>query len=62
MVAKFGGLITPEKAAKIAIRLMEHRVGFIIPGFINKLNWIFMKVVPIKIQLRMGYKISSREF
>jgi short-subunit dehydrogenase len=62
LLAKFGGLITPEKAAKIAIRRMEQKVGFIIPGFINKLNWIFMRAVPIKIQLRMGYKISSREF
>jgi uncharacterized protein len=60
-LAKAYGLITPEQTAKIAIRQMENKVGFIVPGLMNKFNWIVMRTVPIKFQLYMGYKISSRE-
>lgn len=55
------GLISTKQTAKIAIRRMERKAGFIVPGFMNKFNWIVMRAVPIKFQLFMGYKISSRE-
>lgn len=59
--AKIYGLITPEKTAKIAIRQLENKVAFIVPGIINWWNWIAMRLIPIKLQLSMGYKISARE-
>jgi uncharacterized protein len=55
------GLISPQLTAKIAIRRMERKAGFIVPGLMNQFNWIVMRMVPIKVQLYMGYKISSRE-
>jgi short-subunit dehydrogenase len=61
VLARFSGLITPERTAKIAIRHLENNVPFIVPGMINWWNWIIMRAVPIKIQLFMGFKISGKE-
>ena len=61
VLARIGGLISPEKTAKIAVRELERKVLFIVPGLMNKLNWIVMRLLPIKLQLFLGYKLSSRE-
>jgi uncharacterized protein len=60
-MAKMYGLITPEKTAMIAIRQLEKKVAFIVPGWFNWWNWIIMRLIPIKFQLFMGYKISAKE-
>jgi len=60
-MAKMYGLITPEKTAIIAIRQLENEVAFIVPGWFNWWNWIIMRLIPIKFQLFMGYKISAKE-
>jgi len=60
-MAKIYGLITPEKTAKVAIRGLEKRVAFIVPGIVNRWNWIAMRLMPIQFQLSMGFKISAKE-
>jgi uncharacterized protein len=60
-MARVYGLMTPEKTAKIAIRKLEKEVVFIVPGLVNWWNWIAMRLIPIKFQLFMGYKISAKE-
>lgn len=45
------GLITPEKLARIAITQLFKRDSLIIPGLMNKINWLLIKTVPIWIRL-----------
>jgi uncharacterized protein len=59
--AKVFGLISPEKTAAISIRRLEREEKFIVPGLVNWWNWIAMRLIPIKIQLYLGYKVSARE-
>jgi short-subunit dehydrogenase len=60
-MAKIYGLITPERTARIAIKHLENNVPFIVPGIVNWLNWIAMRLIPIQFQLFMGYRISGKE-
>ncbi len=56
------GLISPEKMAHIALNGLVERKAFIIPGFMNKLNWVMMKIVPVGIQLSLLSRVVRREF
>jgi short-subunit dehydrogenase/uncharacterized protein (DUF2062 family) len=40
------GLVTPERIARIAIRQLFKRDSLILPGFLNKINWTLMAILP----------------
>lgn len=55
------GLVSTERIAKISIRQLYRFDSLIIPGFLNKINWIIMKVLPIWFHLYMGATLTKRE-
>lgn len=59
--ARACGLLPVEKIAAITVKSLQKRKRFIVPGLVNKFNWIVMRVLPIQFQLFMGYKITSKE-
>ena len=56
------GLIPTPRIAKIAIRQLYRRDSLIIPGFLNKITWIIMKILPIWFHLYVGGTLTRREF
>ncbi|MFB6318342.1 SDR family NAD(P)-dependent oxidoreductase [Saccharicrinis sp. FJH54] len=40
------GLQSPEKLAKIAVKSLLKRRKVIVPGIINKINWLMIKIIP----------------
>jgi uncharacterized protein len=54
------GLLTPAKLAKIAITQLFKRDSLILPGFMNKLNWLLIKTVPIWIRLPLVSAVVKR--
>lgn len=40
------GLVSPERIARIAIRQLFKRDSLILPGFLNKINWTLMAILP----------------
>ncbi|HPR31154.1 MAG TPA: SDR family NAD(P)-dependent oxidoreductase [Prolixibacteraceae bacterium] len=59
--ARLCGLLPVEKTAEIILKKLEKGRRFIVPGLMNKFNWIVMRILPIPFQLSMGYKITSKE-
>jgi uncharacterized protein len=55
------GLISAEQMAKIAIRQLYRRDTLILPGTMNKINWLLIKTVPIWIRLGLVSGIIKRE-
>lgn len=55
------GLISTDRMAKIAIRQMIKRDSLIIPGYLNKLNWLLIKIVPVWIRLPLLSCVVKRE-
>ena len=55
------GLLPTERIAKISIRQMYRFDSLIIPGFLNKINWMIMKILPIWFQLYIGARLTKRE-
>lgn len=55
------GLLPVEKIAAITIKNLHKHNRFIVPGLMNKFNWIVMRILPIQLQLSLGYKITSKE-
>lgn len=55
------GLISAEHMAKIAIRQLYRRDTLILPGTMNKINWLLIKTVPIWIRLGLVSGIIKRE-
>jgi len=55
------GLVSAERTAKIAIRQLLKHDSLILPGFLNKINWTFMKIVPIWIRLHLVSQVIKRE-
>jgi len=55
------GLLSTEKMAEIAIRQLLRRDNLVIPGFLNKINWLIMQIVPIWLRLIILSKVVSRE-
>ena len=54
------GLISPENLAKIAITQLFKRDTLILPGFMNKINWLLIKIVPIWIRLPLVSSVVKR--
>lgn len=55
------GLLTPEEVAKISIRQLLKRDTMIMLNWMNGLNWLLMKVVPIWLRLPLLTKTIERE-
>jgi short-subunit dehydrogenase len=44
-------ILSPEKTARICIRELLRNNSLIIPGFMNKVSWLFLKLCPVWLQL-----------
>lgn len=55
------GLVSTDKIAHISIRQLYRRDSLILPGALNKVNWILMKTLPIWFQLYLGATLTKRE-
>jgi uncharacterized protein len=55
------GQVSPQKLAGIAIRRMFRRDPFILPGFLNKINWVLMKLVPNTLKLSFLSRVVRKE-
>ncbi|OFX81814.1 MAG: hypothetical protein A2X20_01405 [Bacteroidetes bacterium GWE2_40_15] len=54
-------ILTPERTAEICVRQMLKKDSLIIPGFMNKLSWVFFKTCPIWLQLIIFKRSIGRE-
>jgi hypothetical protein len=54
-------IMTPEQVAQIAIRKMLNGKSVIIPGFMNRLNAFFIRLVPENFRIFVGTRIFKRE-
>ncbi|MCF8357772.1 MAG: hypothetical protein K9H26_03365 [Prolixibacteraceae bacterium] len=59
--ASLCGLLPAEQIASNILQKLEKGKRFIVPGLMNKFNWIVMRAVPIPLQLNLGYRITSKE-
>ncbi|MFB6341613.1 SDR family NAD(P)-dependent oxidoreductase [Saccharicrinis sp. FJH62] len=55
------GLQSPEKLAKIAINNLLKRRKVIVPGVINKINWLMIKIIPPRVLIPMVSKRIKNE-
>ncbi len=55
------GLVTTQKIAKVAVNNLLKHDSLIIPGFLNKLNWLMIQIVPVWIRLNLISKVILRE-
>ncbi|MBT3244916.1 MAG: SDR family NAD(P)-dependent oxidoreductase [Bacteroidetes bacterium] len=55
------GQVSPEKLAHIAIKQLFQHDSLLIPGIMNKLNWILIKIIPIWIRMGFLSKVVQRE-
>ena len=54
-------ILSPEKTAQICINQLLKKDALIIPGFMNKLSWIFFKTCPVWLQLIIFKRSISKE-
>ncbi len=45
------GLLTPQKLAHIGVNALLHKKSVAIPGVINKINWLLLKILPKAISI-----------
>jgi short-subunit dehydrogenase len=55
------GIQSPEEVAGIAIRNLIGGKTMIIPGYMNKFNWLMMKIIPTRIGVPIISNIVKRE-
>ena len=55
------GLVPTERLARMAIRQLYKHDSLIIPGVLNKINWLIIKLIPIWLQLYLGARITRKE-
>jgi uncharacterized protein len=55
------GLVPTEKIAKIAVNNLLKHDSLIIPGFMNKLNWLMIQIVPVWLRLNLLSRVIKRE-
>lgn len=55
------GLVSPGKMGYIAVNQMLKRDSLIIPGFLNKINWLLIHLIPIWIRLNLLSNVIKRE-
>ena len=54
-------ILTAEKTAQISISKMLNNKSFIIPGFMNKMSWLFMNILPVDLILYIFSKTVVKE-
>ncbi|MBN1925874.1 MAG: SDR family NAD(P)-dependent oxidoreductase, partial [Prolixibacteraceae bacterium] len=55
------GLLPTSRLSKIAISALFNKQAVIVPGLLNKITWVLMKVMPVQLQLYLGDRITQRE-
>ena len=55
------GQVSPEKLARIAVSQLINKDSLLIPGFMNKINWLLIKIIPIWIRLGLVSRVVQRE-
>lgn len=55
-------IMTPEETAQIAVRKMLKGKAVIIPGFMNRFNAFFIRLVPVNFRIFVGTRIFKRDF
>jgi short-subunit dehydrogenase len=55
------GLISTEKTARIAVKRLLKKDSLIIPGFLNKVNWMMIQIVPVWLRLNLLSRVIRRE-
>jgi short-subunit dehydrogenase len=55
------GVVNTEKIAKIAVNNLLKHDSLIIPGFMNKLNWLMIRIVPVWLRLNLLSRVIRRE-
>ncbi|MCK9204726.1 MAG: SDR family NAD(P)-dependent oxidoreductase [Bacteroidales bacterium] len=55
------GLLSPQELAGIAIRKLLNQECFILPGILNKINWILMTVIPNTWKLTVLSRVVRKE-
>ena len=55
------GLLSPEQLAFQAIDQILKQDSLLIPGVLNKINWLLMKTIPIWLQMGLMSKVIKRE-
>lgn len=54
-------LLSPDKTAEICIRQLLKKDSLILPGFINQLSWLVLKVCPVWIRLNIFRRSLQKE-
>ncbi len=55
------GLIPTAKIARIAVTGLLNNDSLMIPGMVNKLNWVLMKILPVWLRLSLLSAVIKRE-
>ena len=55
------GQVSPQKLARIAVQQLFNKDSLLIPGFMNKINWLMIQIVPVWIRLGLLSKVVQRE-
>jgi short-subunit dehydrogenase/uncharacterized protein (DUF2062 family) len=55
------GQVSPEKLARIAIRQLMVRDSLILPGILNKINWLLMAILPNAWKLPILSRVVRKE-
>ncbi len=55
------GQVSPDKLARIAIRQLFLRDSLILPGILNKINWLFMAITPNAWKLPLLSRVVRKE-
>jgi uncharacterized protein len=55
------GVLSPEKTAQICIRQLMKKDTLILPGFMNKVSWLFIKMSPVWLRLHIFRRSLLKE-
>jgi uncharacterized protein len=55
------GLVSTPKMARIAVTQLFSRNSIVIPGFLNKMNWLLMRIVPAWLKLKVLSRVFRNE-
>lgn len=53
--------LSSEKVAQICIRQLLNRKKLIIPGIFNKMSWLLLKIIPLRLSLSFLHGLLKRE-
>ncbi len=55
------GLLSPENVAKICVRQLFRRDTLIMLGWLNKINWLILNLVPVPWKMSLMTRAVRRE-